>query len=43
MAAFKCTTATDVYSYSHIQTGSLNDEPSSVFISAKDIVKKCFL
>jgi len=41
MADFECNTTTDVYSYSHIQTGTFNQETNAVFISAKEIVEKC--
>jgi len=41
MIDFQCETSTDRYSYSNIQTGSLDDEPNSVFINVNDIVQKC--
>ncbi|CAF1241589.1 unnamed protein product [Adineta steineri] len=38
---FKCKTITDTYKYSHIRTGSFDDQTSGVFISANDFVEKC--
>ena len=41
MVDFDCSTNTDVYSYSHIRTGSLDENTNSVFVSAANIVEKC--
>ena len=38
---FKCTTTTDVFSYPYIQTGILNMEDNSIFITTDNIVEKC--
>ena len=40
-APFECTTTTDVFSYPYIETGILNMEDNSIFISADIIVEKC--
>ncbi|CAM4984884.1 unnamed protein product [Rotaria socialis] len=40
MLHFECATSSDVYSYSYIQTGLLDEQKNSIFISATNIVEK---
>lgn len=41
MVNFKCSSLNDTYSYSDIQSGSYDEQSTSVFISSSNIIEKC--
>ena len=43
MTNFQFNTATDVYSYAGIQTGSFEEETNHLFINVNDIFDKCVI